>query len=319
MVFMSDPESGLGGDTVLVGWLALTDGWRLVAFLNGVGDDGCLAVTLSTGTGPSTDLVALVLGRDARVLTLLADFESLSSLFSSSTITSTVTGFAGAGFGFPAFLSVKGGLGGPLLMILFRLANFSFDALMSVDGGENRSAPGPGAVLSLLCSLEKEGYAALGRESAGLVEACSSMTAGIDERLREPDDDRDVFEAAGSLVEVDRCVGVVRRLLSWSLRSDRSRAPRDSSFLLSFLSVRSGLLSRGRVGILNVPHGAHQARRRLTRAGMAGSTSSLCSPNGRANPWRVKGGTRSAAERRMQVPMWDSLAGAKRASTVARI
>lgn len=70
-----------------------------------------------------------------RVFTFLVDFESLSSFFSSSIMVSTVTGLEVEGLGLPAFLSVRGGLGGPLLIMRFRLASFSLEALTSVEGG----------------------------------------------------------------------------------------------------------------------------------------------------------------------------------------
>lgn len=82
-------------------------------------------------------LFTWVLDLGVRIFSLLVDLESLSSFFSSSIIVSTVTGLEVDGLGLPAFLSVRGGLGGPLLIMRLRLANFSLEAFTSVEGGVN--------------------------------------------------------------------------------------------------------------------------------------------------------------------------------------
>lgn len=157
-VFSSEPESFLGGERVLVGWLtAPTEAERFVTSSSGVWAVSFLDLTRPGGGLSSDGVCRCVLDLDSRVLTRLADFESLSSFLSSSRIVSTVTGFDGDDLDLPAVRSVSGGLGGPLLMMRLRLANFSLDALMSVEGGVNMSTPGRGAVDSLLCSFENDG------------------------------------------------------------------------------------------------------------------------------------------------------------------
>ena len=110
---------------------------RFVEALKGVDVGSFLDLTRLTEGASPEDLRTGVVDLEARVLRRLADLESLSSFFCSSSIVSTVACFV-PDLGRPAFLSVRGGLGGPLLMIRLRLANFSFEALTSVEGGVKR-------------------------------------------------------------------------------------------------------------------------------------------------------------------------------------
>lgn len=110
----------------------------MVEALRGVVVVSFFDLTPLTGELLPEGLFDCVVDFESRVLTLLVDLVSLPSLFSSSIMVSTVTGLVLADFGLPAVLSVRGGLGGPLLMMRLRFANFSFEALISVEGGVKR-------------------------------------------------------------------------------------------------------------------------------------------------------------------------------------
>lgn len=157
-----------------------------------------------TGELFSDEVRKVSFGLEDGVWSLLVDSASLFWDFSSSTIVSTVAGFPVNGLGRPAVLSVRGGLGGPSLMIRLRLASFSLEAFTSVDGGVKMSTSGRRPTASLLCSFEKAGYDGLDLGSIPFVVVSSSTTPGMDERRWEPVDDKDVFEADFSLAEFER-------------------------------------------------------------------------------------------------------------------
>lgn len=89
-------------------------------------------------------------------------------------------------------------------MILFRFASFSLDAFTSVDGGVNKFRSGRGPRLSFACSRDSDGYADFGLDAALLLSMDSSMTPGMDVRLLEPVDDKEVLEVEFSLLEIER-------------------------------------------------------------------------------------------------------------------